>query len=722
MRSSDLQQFATAVPLAAIAAHGLGPLHANANDPTAALHELREGHLGIAIARDSAGTIGGQLLSVLAMFGGEAPPSLISRETATADAAQIAEELARLSAAGLTETAADGTVWLPDVVLDHVHIHIRSVSMADLHAITSDALDLICKIVGVTPTSLKKHDRIVALTTFFASEKGRSMLVGLSADARELLDKIADVAGPFIADAGWFGYSYHQLESVTAPRFAFESGPSDPLMRPLYELAQYGIVGVGSYDEELWIWPEAWPVLDRPIYAAWPTMSAPACAQVEAKNVRLPEFMSLAEGALRRWSDHPPRLLKNRERRFAKTEIRATAKELGTTEQVVELLSRLLLGLGLLLPNVVSDTGRGRNRKLDHAWMPDPELLAAWRNAPVQQRWLRMFAEWARPADFSTSQQRLANRQLLMWELALLEIDTGWTNADDIAAWLGHRYAPIGHNDYFLESLHDLRVLGIVTEAAPYGLTALGSLALDNPDALADVSFGDSTQAIVQPDLTIVAPPDLDPQVAARIAEIAVLVSSAGAVVYRLDEDLLAKAALAGSAAETICAFLDELSSVPVDAAVKRFVADAAARAGRIKVMPAITIVVTNDPVDLATAVSSKAAKLTQIAPTVAVSELSPEKVRAALDRRGLMPQLVGGVADTVTARKASDQAEELERRAKQQRTFAERSGRTFLAAHADDLEAEAELARSPDKRLKVDGFLSVSASVIERLGSADRS
>ena len=121
------------------------------------------------------------------------------------------------------------------------------------------------------------------------------------------------------------------------------------------------------------------------------------------------------------------------------------------------------------------------------------------------------------------------------------------------------------------------------------------------------------------------------------------LESDAGAYIYRLDPHLLTLAVQAGKTPESILEFLTELSSVPLAANIEWLVRDAAQRAGRIRLIAAPTVVVVSDPVDLATACSVKAAKLRPISDTVAVSELAHTKVRAALERKGLVPEIVLG-------------------------------------------------------------------------------
>jgi hypothetical protein len=183
----------------------------------------------------------------------------------------------------------------------------------------------------------------------------------------------------------------------------------------------------------------------------------------------------------------------------------------------------------------------------------------------------------------------------------------------------------------------------VIASSGPVGLTELGDAALRDPVAAADIEVGGSTQAIVQADHTVIAPPDLRADVAAWLASIAVLESDAGAYIYRLDPHMLTQAVQAGKTPEAILEFLTELSSVPLASNIEWLVRDAAQRAGRIRLIAAPTVVVVSDPVDLANACSVKAAKLRAISDTVAVSELPHAKVQTALERKGLVPEVVLG-------------------------------------------------------------------------------
>ncbi|MDZ7732584.1 MAG: hypothetical protein U5R31_05205 [Acidimicrobiia bacterium] len=124
---------------------------------------------------------------------------------------------------------------------------------------------------------------------------------------------------------------------------------------------------------------------------------------------------------------------------------------------------------------------------------------------------------------------------------------------------------------------------------------------------------------------------------------------------------------------------------------MRTLVHDAAARAHRVRVIDATSVVVTEDPADLATAVKLKSAKLTSVSDTVAVSTLAAEKLRQVLDRKGLAPTVVSTSGGELTPRRSSDEAARLERAAQNQREFARHRGYDRLAEHADELRAGRE-------------------------------
>jgi len=724
MKSVDeLTDYLNAVPLVAIAAYGLGPVRLGdpSNSPRARLGTLRGSQLGHYTAIDTAGTIGRQLLSVVTEHGGEISAEVLAQETGDVGVEALVDATDRLCAAGVLQRCANSTgsgqAQAGSLALSadvRGWFGPNSVSMRDQHAITNESLALICKELGVAVPA-RKQERIDVVAEVFANPQHRAAVeAALSPAARATLEGIVSRGGPGVVPAGMVGLEVYDLHLAAAPRYAIRQIPSSPELSALLELTSRGIVGVSEYEREIWVWREAWPFVNRPFYPAWPQVVRPDRREVKVAELRVPPVMVLVDRALDHWATNPPAVLKKDELRLAKTVVRSTAKALGSDEDTIETISRLLLATGLLLRNTAATSGRGRNRRVDQLWMIDPDLMEAWLALPVAQRWLRLVSEWTRPSH-PVSDQLLANRQLLLWELSLLPADRGWSNAKQVAGWLDQRYEPVGNRTAFEESLRDVAILDLVPSSGPIALTALGRLALADPANVAAAEFGRSDQATVLADHTIVAPPDIDPEIAGRLARISVLESDAGARVYRLDEALITGAVQAGDSAEEICGFLDELSSVPLPDSVRRLIEDGASRAGRVKVVSTTTIVVTSDPVDLVTACSVKAAKLTAISPTVAVSDVPAAKVRTALDRKGLSPELVTG-GEIPVARRSSDDAAVISEQAERAMAMAERHGYEHFEVHARQLAQRAAAANDPASRLVVTGPLALTPDLVERM------
>ncbi|MCZ7631515.1 MAG: helicase-associated domain-containing protein [Microthrixaceae bacterium] len=267
------------------------------------------------------------------------------------------------------------------------------------------------------------------------------------------------------------------------------------------------------------------------------------------------------------------------------------------------------------------------------------------------------------------------------------------------------------------ECLADLRLLGVVTPSGPSALTRIGRLALEDPGALEALDLGTARDAIVQADMSIICPPGMDVDLLTRIESLASLDSDHGTRTYTLEESRIIDAVRAGDSAESIVSFLEDLSQVAIPDTVYRLVCDAAQRVGQVRVAPATSVLVTEDPVALAKATKLKSAKLTALSATVAVSSLPVDKLMAILDRSGLAPTVTGPGADAVVPRSASARAAELERRAEQHRDLAARTGIGDLAAQAESFEREAAAARNPGSRLVVNGPLAVTPAVLERVG-----
>ena len=701
----SLLDYARAVPLNAIEV--LLPRRSSRSRSAATLLSLRDSDRGLWNAIDSAGRTGRSIMTVLAALGGDATPQQFAFQTAAADVDDLAEATDRLCAAGLVERRADGSLSLAGRLAARSPIP----SMADPNMINSDVLAVICRRVGVaTPIPTRKSDRIDAIAAVFAdtteAARVRGSLPGL---AQQLLDEIARVGGVSMIDPERIGVESYLLRyaapSPYQQRFPEYLRDNHRLLA-LRDLAAVGIVGLGEWGGDVWIWREAWPLLDRAFITDWPAVRPPEVVAVADSAVRMPSIVAAVDQALQAWEANPPAVLKNGDARVAKTHVRATAKSIGATETTVDLVGRLVIALGLLLPNVVATSGRGRNRRVEQSWMADPTLLAAWQQTAPIDRWLRLFAEWCSPST-DVGEQLLANRQLVLWELAGLDDATGVRDERAFATWMAHRYGTIGVEGAVAECIAELRSIGAVTVDGPVALTRLGRAALTDPATVGDVVGEQASSAIVQADLTVTAPPDLRHDLTVRLALIAEIESDSAAVVYRLSPERITRAVQAGDTAEDIIGFLTELSSVPVTDTVERLVIDAAARAGRVRVIAATTVVIVSDAADLATACSVKSAKLTAVSDTVAVSDVAAGKVTAALEKKGLAPH---AVVDTAARPRRSSEAEAamaLERAAALRASTG--AAGSYLQRHADELERQARATTDVNTRLRVSGPLAVT-------------
>ncbi|MCZ7631516.1 MAG: hypothetical protein M5U19_21765 [Microthrixaceae bacterium] len=200
-------------------------------------------------------------------------------------------------------------------------------------------------------------------------------------------------------------------------------------------------MGFDEWEGTVWIWREAWPMLGRPLFTTWPVAESPPSAPVTDAEPMVPTLVATYDRALRHWHQTPPPVLKSGEMRLGKPAQRSAAKALGVPEATVGIIANTALSLGLLLANVVAESGRGRKRTVEEKWLTDPEMHAAWSAASPMARWLRIVAEWVNPTRPAGSERLVANRHLLLWELASLPAGEGWTDDDAVAAWMEHRYA-----------------------------------------------------------------------------------------------------------------------------------------------------------------------------------------------------------------------------------------------------------------------------------------
>ena len=206
------------------------------------------------------------------------------------------------------------------------------------------------------------------------------------------------------------------------------------------------------------------------------------------------------------------------------------------------------------------------------------------------------------------------------------------------------------------DAVADLVRLGVVSAGATVGLGGAGRAMLADhiasaevPRALGDFFSAGETSFVVQPDHTVIASADLAPELVRVLSQIAEVESEGGAVVWRLTVARLATAAHSLDAASVV-QFLRTNSSVAVAENVVRFVEDHVVAPTPVTVGSSSSHLVVDDPVLFSRAVAVKAAKLTPVAPNVAVSSLVAAKLREALVANGMAVELDAATRAAVSA------------------------------------------------------------------------
>jgi hypothetical protein len=160
----------------------------------------------------------------------------------------------------------------------------------------------------------------------------------------------------------------------------------------------------------------------------------------------------------------------------------------------------------------------------------------------------------------------------------------------------------------------------------------------------------------IQPDRTIVAPPNLHPDAIAELWQVAALESNKGALIFRVTPASVADSLNRGMTPDEIRATLLQRSRTPLPPTVERLVGDQSARYGRIKVGQAETFVQTDDPAlldELRRNAKLRSLSWHDVAPGVAfVQGNGPDSVIDLLRKANYLPVKVdrGGKPHTITS------------------------------------------------------------------------
>ncbi|MEZ5250221.1 MAG: helicase-associated domain-containing protein [Ilumatobacteraceae bacterium] len=156
-----------------------------------------------------------------------------------------------------------------------------------------------------------------------------------------------------------------------------------------------------------------------------------------------------------------------------------------------------------------------------------------------------------------------------------------------------------------------LVVLGLAPPDGPVGLGALARTVLTEPDSLHALLPDQDRTFVVQADLSVIAPPALDPVVRARLDRLCVAESSGSVNVLRLDRTRIAAEMASGATAESLLEFVTAHSSVPIAPVVAQVFADVERQRGGLTARGAATVVTADDVLGLAAAVKVRATRLT---------------------------------------------------------------------------------------------------------------
>ncbi|WP_010203534.1 helicase-associated domain-containing protein [Salinibacterium sp. PAMC 21357] len=209
----------------------------------------------------------------------------------------------------------------------------------------------------------------------------------------------------------------------------------------------------------------------------------------------------------------------------------------------------------------------------DAQWMPTADATE-WMARSADERWLHLAVAWhdGVPDDIRTI---LSDRTHSFWG----------DGVEDYVRWL----FPAGV-DWMLEKLRrysrDAQLLGVTAERLPSsaGIALLTSTPAEAAAAMASQFPREVHHVYVQPDLTIISPGPLAPQLDARLRVIADVETRALASTYRISPSSLHHAMTLGETLEGMREFLTEISLTGVPQPVQYLLAEAASRHGLVRV------------------------------------------------------------------------------------------------------------------------------------------
>lgn len=273
----------------------------------------------------------------------------------------------------------------------------------------------------------------------------------------------------------------------------------------------------------------------------------------------------------------------------------------------------------------------------------------------------RVIEAWAMQGESPTHNDA---RGRLLTTLHLLPPDT-WVTKSSVAAFMAYSWPMIfgsmarhGFDDLLSNLWRDARLLPIAQAVGVDGQKALMVPAalqqfLEDCSNSGDLLPPWSESWVVQPDRSIVAPPNLHPAAILDLWRVAELESNQGAAIFRLTRETVASALNRGMTPKQITALLAARSKSPLPATVEQIIGDQGKRYGRIQVGRASAYIQTQNPADLDEVIGNRKLReypWKKVSPCVAIVEgEEAARVLEGLRRAGYLPTEAPG------ARQAED-------------------------------------------------------------------
>ena len=508
-------------------------------------------------------------------------------------------------------------------------------------SITRDTLGIWLERLGVDKIPMAKGKRIDALREVIGTPEGVHALVArMPPNELALFQRLVQAggrgtAGERLTNNWWQLRLYHPVDQ--RPSYL------RPLLTPeaaaLQSFIDQGIVWVEREIRQVGLWLETLVAVHGRTFARWPASAddtpehAPVPLHQHAHTH--PDALSTLQSLLRQVTTEPLPGLKTGG--IGVKAVRDLAKRMGSTTEHLGPVVHLALGLGLV-GQLSEFVGKGRTASWVHRYEVNPERAAEWRRTSIADQWIQLVDAWIDALDAPAEARALdaVVRRQIVADLLALPDGHGIASAH-LVDWVRSRHQMAERVD--LEHLHaQLVTLGLCPADGPSGLGALARTVLTDPVSLHALLPEQDLTFVVQADFSVVAPPALDPAVRGRLDRLCTAESKGAVSVLRLDRTRIAAEMAAGETAQSLLDFLTEHSSVPIANVVAQMLVDVERQRGGLTARSAATVVTADDVLGLAAAVKVKAARLTLVAPTVAVSELSLDKVLAALRKAGLAP------------------------------------------------------------------------------------